>query len=152
MELTNIREISKAPLDVFPFTGPPHVGGKALPFRQKHTLDYVKANQRWWVEVRFTSEADVAIFEKALKGSRVRFIEFQGRFFIEDPRLTDGTEFGGVLKYVEEELPRLNAAVSVLSAEFAFAIYVSVVELSSAGKGTGTIASAGFTEIGRAHV
>jgi len=117
MELTNIRVITK-PLGLAVFVGSPIGGCYSKPYRTRYQLDYVKANQKWWIEVRFGSEADVAIFEKAVHGSCIRLVEFQQRFFIEDSRIEDSAGVDNASKYAEEELPRLNSAVRLLCPEY----------------------------------
>ena len=81
MRTTNIRHILEPVADF-------HVMTKIRPsLRRGSPIDYVKANQRCWIEIRFNSELDPAIFEKAVKGSTVRLAEWKGRFFITAVRL-----------------------------------------------------------------
>jgi hypothetical protein len=133
MTLTNIREIHEPlPITMQTQTHDP------LP-RRLATQDYVKANQHWWIEVRFDSDTDIALFEKTIRGSPIRFIEFRSRFFIEDPHAPDIEQLaqglGPVSRYAEDELPRLNAAVKVICPEYVPAKLRCIVYLSENGTG-----------------
>src|SRR5450759_5926029 len=80
MQLTNIHEILE-PLPInFQSQGP-----AILPSR-KASPKYVQANQRWWLEVQFSSDIDLALFEKTIAGSPIRVTDFQHRLFIEDTK------------------------------------------------------------------
>jgi len=79
-------------------------------------LDYVKTDKRFLFELRFRSDYDLALFEKFVQGSLVRLVEYQGadgkvRFFATDTRMPDN----GVdpWRWVEEELPRIGAAIGM---------------------------------------
>src|SRR5450756_1146083 len=133
MQLTNIHEILE-PLPInFQSQGP-----AILPSR-KASPKYVKANQRWWLEVQFSSDIDLALFEKTIAGSPIRVIEFQNRFFIEDPRIPDVDDMrvglGLVSRYAEDELPRLNAGVKVLCPQYVPARLRCIVYLDDKGQG-----------------
>ena len=133
MQLTNIHEILE-PLPINFQSQAPAI----LPSR-KASPKYVKANQRWWLEVQFSSDIDLALFEKTIAGSPIRVIEFQHRFFIEDPRIPDVDDMrvglGLVSRYAEDELPRLNAGVKVLCPQYVPARLRCIVYLDDKGQG-----------------
>ena len=60
--------------------------------RRAPKLNYAKARLRWWIHVRFNSDLDLMIFEKAVAGSEVRLVELDNNFYIEDPRIPDTAE------------------------------------------------------------
>ncbi len=133
MELTNIREI----LEPLPITFQSQ--SPTILRSRKASPKYVKANQRWWLEVQFNSDIDLVLFEKTIAGSPVRLIEFQNRFFIEEPRTPDVDDMsrglGLVSRYAEDELPRLNAAVKVLCPQYVPATLRCIVYLDDRGQG-----------------
>ena len=134
MELTNIRYIVKPVSDprVYTQTQPP--------FRHSHKRTYVKASQRWWVELRFHSDIDVAIFEASIQGSGRRLIEFQDTFYLEDPQLKDTDDIDAPFQYAGNELLRLNGAIKVLCPEFVPPEFASSVELFPDGHGQSIVA------------
>ena len=139
MELTNIRSIAPpvSNLQVFSSTN-------ALPRRRKSRLNYAKANQRWWVGVRFNSEIDVMMFEKTIEGSPISLVEFGGEFYIQDPRIADSATMDAPFRYAKEELPRLNAAVKLLCPQYVPARFKCGVELFPEGHGQGIVSVDAF--------
>lgn len=145
MVLTNFRAIQRAPDKVKMFYWTPREARFSAAFREEYKLDYVKSNQRWWIEIRFTSEADIAVFQKSVNDSVVRLVEFQERFFIEDSRIADSEETSRVFQYAKEALPRLNAAIRLLCPEYIPAEFVCVVELFENGQSKACASSDMFT-------
>jgi hypothetical protein len=133
LETTNIKYIVKPVTNVSVFSTMNRT------FRQPKFQEYVKANQRWWVELRFNSEIDLALLEKAVATSPVRLIEFQGSYYIEDPVIPDQADMSQAFRYEVEGLPRLNAAVSVVCPEFIPARFVCVVKLLEDGHGESVV-------------
>lgn len=134
MELTNITNI-------VPPVAKMHVSASTGAIRrQSNRLSYAKANQRWWIEVLFDSEIDVMIFEKSIKGSTIRLVEFDGRFYIEDPRLPDTAPMSAPFQYAEVELPKLNAAICLMCSEYLPARFHCAVQLFPDGHGQSIVA------------
>jgi hypothetical protein len=138
MRTTNIREIVE-PFSNVSFNSTTF----GSPIRKPHNLDYVKANQRWWIGVRFDSDADVAMFEKVISESSIRLLEFKGRFFVEHPHIRDDFHMGQVERYINHELPRLNAAVKMLCPHYTPAHYRCMVELFENGHGNSIVSTTG---------
>lgn len=88
--------------------------------------------------MRFNSEADLAIFEKSIRGSPIR--------------IPDAADMDGPFRYAREELPRLNAAIQVACPQYVPARFYCAVELFPTGSGRGIVATElvmhGSTEYG----
>lgn len=129
MELVNIRSIA-------PPVIAPHASSRSTGLtRRAAKVDYAKARKRWWIGVRFDSEIDLMIFEKATTGSDIRLIELQHKFYIEDPRLPDTADMGAAFRYAESLLPELNGVVGALCPHFQPAQFHCMVELFPKGYG-----------------
>ena len=98
MELTNIRQIVPAVRDVRAKTG------NSTFQRRAPKLEYAKARQRWWIQVRFNSDIDLMNFEKAITGSEIRLVELKDNFYVEDPRIPDTAEMGEAFRLAENLL------------------------------------------------
>ena len=129
MTLTNIRHIVEPVSDFHAATQ------ISPPLRVPRYSEYAKANQRWWIELRFNSEADLAVFEKAVRGSFLRLVELKRKFYLEDPRIPDTAEMGAVFHHVDEHLPRLHAAIAIQCPHYVPARCHAVAELSESGSG-----------------
>jgi hypothetical protein len=103
--------------------------------RRAPKLNYAKANQRWWIQIDCNSDIDLYILEKALKGSEIRLVELEEKFYIEDPRIRDTAEMGDVHRAAETIIAQLNAATRILCPPFGGAQIESIAELY--GNGTG---------------
>jgi hypothetical protein len=144
MEPVHVHEI----LQPVPIIGSTRNPGRQ--YRLTKNAPYVNASQRWWIELLFNSDVDVAVFEKTLKVSAVRFIEFNARFFIEDRRMPDVGDqiengFNPISKYAAEELPRLNTAVRIVCPTFVAAKLRCVVYIDSKGQGHPLSVATGVT-------
>jgi len=130
MELTNIRQIVGAVRNIRSMSN--------SPFRRTvPKLDYAKARQRWWIELRFNSEIDLMILEKAVTGSGLRINELAGTFYLEDPRIPDHVNFAVAYDLAEKFVSQLNGTVPVLCSAFQPVVIESIVELFENGTGRG---------------
>ncbi len=109
--------------------------------RRAPKLNYAKARLRWWIHVRFNSDLDLMIFEKAVAGSEVRLVELDNNFYIEDPRIPDTAEMREAFRLAESLLAQLNGAVQVSCGYFQSAQFESMIELSEDGIGRGIVAT-----------
>ncbi len=126
---------------IVPPVADPHVSVSTPPLVwPSNRLGYVNARQRWWVGVRFGSDADALIFKKAVEGTQIRLIEFEGKFYIEDPQIPDSASMDAPDRYAEEELPCLNAAVKLLCPQYLPARFYCGVDLSK-GYGQSIVSS-----------
>jgi hypothetical protein len=100
-------------------------------------LAYAKANQRWWIQIECDVDIDLYIFEKALSGSEIRFIELEDRFYVEDPRISDQAEIGQAHDLAETYIAQLNGATRILCPQFNQVRIESIVELLPNGTGRG---------------
>jgi hypothetical protein len=137
MQLTNIRQIAPAVRDVRAKTG-----NTVFP-RNAPKLDYAKAQQRWWIQIRFNSDIDLVILEKAVKNSKIRLVEFRETSYIEDPRIPDSAEMVEASHLAEKVLAELNGATQVSCQHFQPARFEALIELFENGTGRG-IVSSGF--------
>ena len=138
MELTNIRSIA-------PPVSAPRVSSSTDTLRRPgNQLNYVKANQKWWVGVRFNSDADVMVFEKSIQGSSIRLVEFEGEFYIADPSIPDTGSMEEPFRYAKEDLPRLNAAVKLVCPRYVPAQFRCAVELFPEGYGQAIVSIEAF--------
>jgi hypothetical protein len=133
MELTNIRQIVPAVREIRAKTG------TAAFQRRAPKLDYAKARQRWWIQVRFNSEIDLMIMEKAVAGSEIRLVELEDNFYLEDPRIPDSADMGKAFRIAENVLAQVNGATQVLCPHFQHARFESMIELSENGTGRGIV-------------
>ena len=144
MERTKVRNI------VLPIVDP-RVSVSTPPLVwPRNRLSYVNAKQRWWVCVRFGSDADALIFKKVIEGSSIRLVEFEGNFYIEDPLIPDSASMDAPDRYAQEELPCLNAAVNLLCPQYVPARFHCGVELFSQGYGQ-SIVSVGAVQLGKSQ-
>jgi hypothetical protein len=134
VDLTNIRQIAPAVRDLRAKLGNPSFR------RRSPKLNYAKAQQRWWIQVRFNSDIDVAILEKAVAESDIRLVEFLGSFYIEDPSIPDTADMRDAFRLAEIVLAQLNGAVKVACSHFQPAIFEAMIELSEDGTGRGITA------------
>ncbi len=102
-------------------------------------LSYAKASQRWWIHIECDSDIDLYIFEKALSGSEIRFIELEERFYVEDPRIPDQAEIGRAHDLAETCIAQLNGATRILCPHFNRVRIESIVELLPNGTGRGIV-------------
>jgi hypothetical protein len=92
--------------------------------RYGRSLDYVKTDRRYLIELRFHSEVDLALFEKFIQHSPVRLIEYQtkddrqSRFFVTDSRMKDDGGWEAAWRWVYEELPRSGTAIAIHFPQF----------------------------------
>lgn len=107
-------------------------------------LGYAKANQRWWIKLRYNSKTDLVILEKATAGSEIRLVELDGHFYIEHPRIPDSADMGEADRLAQVVLAELNGAVQVLCTHFQGIWHESLIELNENGTGRG-IVSFGMT-------
>lgn len=135
MELTNIRSIAPPVSDV-------KITGRLSSFlRHGNTLNYAKANQRWWFEVLFDSELDLMMFGKAIRGSSVRMVELHGKYFIEDPSIPDSASMSEAESLIEEQLPRLSAAVKLVCPQCIAPRLICLVQLFPKGYGESIVST-----------
>jgi hypothetical protein len=135
MKLTNIRKIAPAVRDVRAQTG------NTAFQRRAPKLDYAKTRQRWWIQLRFNSDIDLMILEKAVAGSEIRLVELENSFYLEDPRIPDSAEMGEAFRIAENLLAQLNGATQVSCSHFQPARFESMVELFENGTGRGIVMS-----------
>ncbi len=102
-------------------------------------LAYAKANQRWWIQIECDSDIDLYIFEKALSGSEIRFVELEENFYVEDPRIPDQAEMGKAHDLAETCIAQLNGATRILCPHFNQVRIESIVELLPNGTGRGIV-------------
>jgi hypothetical protein len=135
MELINIRQIVPAVRDVRART-------ESTGFqRRAPKLDYAKARQRWWIQVRFNSDIDLMIFEKAVGGSEIRLIELKDNFYLEDPRIPDTANMRQAFRLAENVLAQVNGATQVSCRHFQLARFEAMIEVFENGTGRGIVAS-----------
>ena len=99
------------------------------PIRTPNRLNYVKVNQRWWIEVKLRSQVDVAIAENALHGSPIRFIDFKSRYFLEDPSIRNNFQSHEVENHVNRFLPVLNSSIRLKCRNFEPMAVRCIIEL-----------------------
>jgi len=109
-------------------------------YRIRRNPPYVNASKRWWIELLFNSDLDIAVFEKAVPEAGMRFIEFGSRFFLEDPRIPDVGDrieagFEVILRYGAEQIARLNTAVRIVCPEFVPAKLRCMIYIDEKGEG-----------------
>jgi hypothetical protein len=109
--------------------------------RRAPKLNYAKAQQRWWIQVRFNSDVDLMILEKAIAGSEIRLVEFDNGFYLEDPRIPDTAEMGEAFRLAESLLAQVNGAVQTSCRHFQSAKFESMIELFENGTGRGIVAA-----------
>jgi len=136
MDLTNIRRIIPAVRDVR------IKAGTSMFQRRAPKLNYAKARQRWWIQVRFNSEIDLMILEKVVRGSEIRLVELEGTFYLEDPRIPDTAEMDEAYRLAESVFAQVNGAVQVLCRHFQLARFESMIELFENGTGRGITSTA----------
>jgi hypothetical protein len=134
MELTNIYQIVPAVRDMRVQTG------NSVFRRRAPKLTYAKARQRWWIHVRFNSELDLMILEKAVAGSEIRLVELSGSFYLEHPQIPDTAAMNEAFRLAEILLAQINGAVQVSCRHFQCAKFESMIELSEKGNGHGIVA------------
>lgn len=105
--------------------------------RLSQNLDYAKARQRWWIQVRFNSDVDLMILEKAITGSEIRLVQLEDKFYLEDQRIPDTADIGEAYRLAECVLAQVNGATQVLCRHFKGAQCECMVELLGNGTGRG---------------
>ena len=105
--------------------------------RYSRSLNYVKTDKRYLAELRFHSDVDLALFEKFVQNSSVRLIEYradsdhQSRLFVTDARMTeDGGGDDAIWQWIDEELPRIGAAIATFYPHFILPMCRCVVDLN----------------------
>jgi hypothetical protein len=107
------------------------------PPRFSRPFDYVKTDHSFMVELVFNSDLDLAMFEKVIQGSTLRFYEYPGspsRIFVTDDRLPRPCTRTEIDRWVDLELHRINAAVGLRCPGYLGARCRSVVELFPDGR------------------
>ena len=137
MKLTNIRYIVPAVENIRARTSSSGFQ------RTAPKLSYAKANQRWWIKLRFTSDIDLIILEKAVTGSEIRLVELDGSFYLEDRRIPDTASMGEARRLAEILVPQLNGAIQFLCWPFQTATFECLIEVLENGTGRG-IATCAF--------
>lgn len=103
--------------------------------RAARELPWVEARQRWWLRLRFKIDLDLVIFEHVLRGSILRFIEFQGSHYLEHPEIPDWAEFNHAYSLAQAALARLNGRLKLSCPPFRGVILENLAELFESGTG-----------------
>jgi hypothetical protein len=132
-ELENFRRIPVPPADYTArmFLQPP--------IRRRRALDYVKTTKRFLVELLFNSDVDLALFERFIVNTPIRMTEYAtgqecSRIFISDSRVPDNANQEDVWRWAHEELPRIQAAISIQSSAYHPAKVRGLIEFFPGGK------------------
>lgn len=109
------------------------------PLRYSRILDYVKTDKRYLLELRFRSDVDLALFEKFIQNSYIRLIEYQtksdrqSRIFVIDARMVENGGWDATWRWVNEELPRIGAAIAVRFPQFVLPECRCIIDLKHEG-------------------
>lgn len=109
------------------------------PVRLGRSVSYVKTKKRWLVELRFNSDIDLAICEQFLRDTTIRLVECrepedrEGRFFLIESRIPNTATMDEVWKWVDEELPRISAAMAIQFPDFTPPTCRCIVDLNAPG-------------------
>lgn len=115
----------------------------STPVRVSKSLDYIKTDKRWLVELRFNSNYELALFERFLIGTPMRLAEYQGkhdrspRYFVIDSRIPDNATGDEVEKWMSEELPSVSAAMAIHFPMFLPPTIWCFVDVEELAKGKG---------------
>ncbi|MEN6605568.1 MAG: hypothetical protein ABFD86_24410, partial [Bryobacteraceae bacterium] len=132
-ELRNYRGIPQPVSDLFVTVQ------SRPPLRQTRMIDYVKTDRRYLIELRFHSDVDLALFEKFIENTSIRLVEYgpdhegNSRLFLTDRRIDEQGGEDAIWKWVDEELPRIGAAIAVQFPEFVLPQCRCIVDLQSVG-------------------
>ena len=110
------------------------------PVRRSRATDYIKTDKRLLIELLFNSDIDLALFERFIYGSPIRIAEYAdpvgspSRIFMIDSRIPDDASQDDVWRWAKEELPRIQAAISVECPHYHPATVRCLIELFPGGK------------------
>jgi hypothetical protein len=110
------------------------------PVRQSRATDYIKTDKRFLIELLFNSDIDLAVFERFIVKSPIRISEYAisgqetSRIFMIDSRIPNDGTLEDVWKWAKEELPGIQAAISVECPNYHPAIVRCLIELFPGGK------------------
>ncbi len=113
------------------------------PLRLNRCLDYIKTDKRWLIELRFNSNYEIALFERFIIGTPIRFVEYQGRYdrspryFYIDSRIPNSATREIVVRWMREQLPCISAAMAIHFPRFLPPTIRCIVDVAEALKGKG---------------
>jgi len=100
--------------------------------RAPRPLDYVKTPHSFLIELSFNSDVDLAVFERVVKRSPVRLFEYLGtptRLFVTDDRIPFSCDVEELNRWVQRELPRINAAAGTFCPGYIGATFRALFKL-----------------------
>lgn len=108
------------------------------PLRRARSVDYVKTDRRYLIELRFRSDVDLALFERFIQYTSMRLIEYDPegrgkvRFFVTDNRIDESVGWDAPWTWANEELPRIGAAIAIHFPQFVLPQCRCVIDLRAA--------------------
>ena len=102
--------------------------------RKPNVRDYVRINQRWWIEVSLETQVDVAIAEKGFQAAPIRFVEFKNRYFLEDPAVANTFTIHEVENHAAMLLPVVISLIRLGCTHFGGMQIRSIIEFAKSGR------------------